>query len=388
MKRPRLTPPLAVRTDGSNAFARHTMQVRVPRIARDVVEREGLPRGAAEAVEQLARDVEGDRPLPAPRPPSPDVEAWSAVHAEHPGERWLAAEWFHAEHVFYRELARACRFWETGQDPFRGAKEQELCGDRPWQRLQEATAQQGARDERVLRLLGDSLWGNRVDLSYAAASAHAKPGDEDLLVDERTVALPWLLRAAARVHVIADNTGTELVLDLALIDALLEDVSACVTVHLKVQPVFVSDATVADLWRALERMHERAGDARALASRLRSAFDEGRLRLAPNPFWSGSRFLWRAPAHLAAELAGATVVVLKGDANYRRMVGDALWPADTPLSDVADYVSSPVLCLRTMKSDPVAGLPAGLAGKLDAVEPRWRIDGRRGVAQVVLPAAC
>jgi|HubBroStandDraft_4_1064222.scaffolds.fasta_scaffold82447_1 hypothetical protein len=380
--------PPPIRTDGSNAFARHTMQVRVPRIARDVVERERLPPGASAAVEQLAQDVEHDRPLPAPRPPSPDVEAWSSIHAEHPGESWLAASWFHAEHVFYRELAHSCRFWETGKDPFDGAKEQELSGDRPWLRLAEATVHRGARDERVLRLLGASLWGNRVDLSYAAASEHEEPGEADLLVDERTVALPWLLRRDAHIHVIADNTGTELVLDLALVDALLEDASACVTVHLKVQPVFVSDATVRDVWRAVARMHERGGDAGALASRLRAAFDDGRLRLAPDPFWSRSRFLWEAPEHVARALGGAAIVVVKGDASYRRIVGDALWQADVPLARAADYIRSPTLCLRTMKSDPVVGLPRGLAEELDALEPRWRIDGRRGVAQVVLPAAC
>jgi hypothetical protein len=384
MRRP---PPL--RTDGSNAFAHHTMRVRVPRIARDVVEREGLPPRTCEAIERLARNVEDDRPLPAPQPPAPDLEAWTTIHAEHPAESWLAAEWFHAEHVFYRELARACRFWETGADPFAGAKELELCGERPWDRLAEATARRGARDERVMGLLGGSLWGNRVDLSYTAASDHESPEDADLLVDERSVGLPWLLRPGARVHVIADNTGTELVLDLALIDALLEDASAQVTLHLKLQPVFVSDATAPDVWRAIERMHERGGDARAMASRLRAAFDDERLVLAPDPFWSGSRFLWRAPEHLTAALAGAAIVIVKGDANYRRIVGDALWPAEVPLAQVADYVRSPTLCLRTMKSDPVVGLPAGQAERLDATEPRWRIDGRRGVAQAVVPSgAC
>jgi uncharacterized protein with ATP-grasp and redox domains len=381
-----MTRPPPLRTDGSNGFAHHTMRVRVPRIARDVVEREKPPARACAAIEQLARDVEENRPLPAPRGPSPDVEAWTASHAEHPGESWLAAEWFHAEHVFYRELAHACRFWETGADPFAGAKEQELSSERPWSRLAEATAGRGRREERVMGLLGASLWGNRVDLSYAAASDHGSPGDSDLLVDERSVALPWLLRAGTRVHLVADNTGTELVLDLSLIDALLEDTTTRVTVHLKAQPVFVSDATVRDVWRALERMQQRGGDAGAMASHLQVAFDDERLRLAPDPFWSGSRFLWRAPEHLAAALGDATLVVVKGDANYRRIVGDAMWPPEVPLAHVADYLRSPVLCLRTMKSDPVVGLPAGLAGRLDATEPRWRIDGRRGVAQAVVPS--
>lgn len=377
-------PPL--RTDGSNAFARHSMLVRVPRIARDVVQRERFAPRIQAAIEELARDIEHDRPLPAPRPPRPDLEAWTAIHAEHPSdESWLAAPWFHAEHVFYRELARACRFWETGQDPFEGAKEQELSDDRPWTRLAEGTSLRGPRDERLLHLLLASLWGNRVDLSYAVAAGHGEPGRADLLVDERALALPWLLRAGADVHIVTDNTGTELVLDLALVDAILEDASTRVTVHLKMQPVFVSDATARDLWRAIERMSERGGDAGALASRLRAAFDDERLRLAPDPFWSGSRFLWDAPPHVARLLDGATLVLVKGDANYRRVVGDALWPPNVPLAEVADYLRSPLLCLRTMKSDPVVGLPTGLGESLDATEPQWRIDGRRGVAQVASP---
>jgi hypothetical protein len=34
----------------------------------------------------------------------------------------------------------------------------------------------------------------------------------------------------------------------------------------------------------------------------------------------------------------------------------------------------------------VVGLPAGVAGRLDAAEPRWRIDARRGLAQAWMGA--
>jgi len=145
--------------------------------------------------------------------------------------------------------------------------------------------------------------------------------------------------------------------------------------------VFVSDATARDLWQLLERMRARAGDARSLADALVARFEEGRLRLAPDPFWSGPRFLWRAPAHVLDALASASVVLFKGDANYRRVVGDAPWPPSAPLSDACAYLRAPVVCLRTMKSDSVLGLAPGLAEALDAAEPRWRIDGRRGVIQ-------
>jgi hypothetical protein len=377
--------PAPLRTDGSNPFARYSMEVRVPRIARDVLDRNAtLAPASRDAVERLARLVEADAPLPAPRGPAPDIEAWTAAHTEHAGERWLHAEWFHAELAFYRELAGACRFWETERDPFAPAKDEELAGERPWAWLERALAEGGARDERVHRLLDACLWGNRVDLSYAVGTAHASPSDEDLLVDDRAAAIPLFVEPGASVHILADNAGTELALDLGLVDVLLGDPRATVTLHLKLQPVFVSDALPRDVWSTLERMAARGGAAARVAARLREAFDVGRLRLAPDSFWSGPRFLWEAPPYLTQALSTATVVLVKGDANYRRVVGDAIWPADATFADAAGYAPFPLLCLRTMKSDSVVGLPRGLPERLDATEPRWRIDARRGVAQAYL----
>jgi uncharacterized protein with ATP-grasp and redox domains len=361
------------------------MEIRVPRIARDVLEKNPtLAPASRDAVERLARSIEEDAPLPAPRLPAPDIDAWTSAHTEHASERWLAAEWFHAELAFYRELAHACRFWETDRDPFAPAKDEELAGERPWSRLEEALGRGGARDERIAQLLDACLWGNRIDLSYTVGASHAHRHDDDLLVDDRAVAIPLLLQRDARVHVLADNAGTELAVDLGLVDTLLEDPTCRITVHLKTQPVFVSDALPRDVWSTLDRMDARRGAAGTVARRLREAFDAGRLMLAPDPFWSGPRFLWEAPSHIAAALSAATIVLVKGDANYRRVVGDALWPPDAPFAAAAGYAAFPMLCLRTMKSDSVLGLPPGLAERLDASEPRWRIDARRGLAQAYL----
>jgi hypothetical protein len=369
------------------------MQVRVPRIARDLLaQNASLPARIRDAVEALAQRIELDAAPAKPGPPAPDVAEWTAAWAEHAGETWLSAEWFYAELAFYRELLQVVRFWETGRDPFEPAKEEELAGGRPWTRLEEALEGAGLgpprslrRDERILALLDACLWGNRVDLSYAVAASRAGRTDDDLLVDERAAAVPLLVRAGARVHLVADNTGAELALDLALVDAVLEEPTSSVTIHVKLQPVFVSDATGADIWRMLRGMHERGGDARSLAARLRGAFDAERLALAPDPFWSSPRFLWHAPAHVRESLSSADIVVLKGDANYRRAVGDALWPPETPFAQAVAYASYAMLCLRTMKSDSVLGLPAGLAEKLEASDARWRIDGCRGVAQAFVP---
>jgi hypothetical protein len=375
-------PPL--RTGGSNEFARFSMQVRVPQIVRDVIGRNpDYPSATKDALEALAASIEGDAPLPAPRPPADDVVAWTAAHAEHAVESWLHAEWFHAELAVYRELAIASRFWETGRDPFAPAKEEELESAPLWQRLSAALASAGSREERLASLLDACLWGNRIDLSYAVAAGRERR-DEDLLVDDRAPAAALLARAG-RVEVIADNTGTELALDLALVDAVLQDTRARVTLHVKTQPVFVSDALAQDVWRLLSVMRDRGGDAQGLQERLRKAFEIGRLRIAPDPFWSGPRFLWEAPPHLARELGEASIVVVKGDANYRRLLGDAVWPAGATFRDAASYVEAPVVCARTLKSDCLVGLAPDVERRLDAAHPRWRIDGSHGLVQLGSP---
>jgi hypothetical protein len=375
-------PPL--RTDGSNDFARFSMQVRVPQIVRDVIARNpDYPTATKASLEDLAASIEGDAPLPPPRAPAVDVVAWTAAHTGHAAETWLNGEWFHAELAVYRELATRARFWETGRDPFAPAKEEELASDRLWQRLQAALEAAGSWQERLASLLDACLWGNRVDLSYAVAAGLARR-DDDLVVDDRVLAAARLA-GAGRVEVIADNTGTELALDLALIDAVLEDAQARVTLHVKTQPVFVSDALACDVWRLLAAMDERGGDACALAGRLREAFETGRLHLAPDPFWSGPSFLWEAPPHIARALGEASIVVVKGDANYRRVVGDAVWPAGALFRDAASYVGAPVVCVRTMKSDAVVGLTPDLERELDEVSVRWRIDGSRGLVQLWAP---
>lgn len=45
------------------------------------------------------------------------------------------------------------------------------------------------------------------------------------------------------------------------------------------------------------------------------------------------------------------MVFLKGDANYRRLIGDRRWPTNTPFSDVAGYFPTKLCALRTLKAE-------------------------------------
>ena len=377
-------PPM-IRTDHTNTFAHNTMKVRVPKIIREVQElNPDYPTPIQQALDRLREGLESDATIPMLDLPAPDYDDWLPSYAAHEGHTWLHTDWFFAEIYFYRLLIQAVRWWETGRDPFAPKKAEELASEAMWSLVNQALSieKELPLQERLMMLLHSALWGNRIDLSFPASLAHGhNVVDDDLLVDGSLSAVNQLLRTPGAVHIIADNTGSELAMDLALVDTLLESVAEEVVLHVKMHPTFVSDAVVADVHILITALAsgQHGEPARRLGERLQAALTAGRLRLAPDAFWNSSHLLWEMPPRLTQVFRRAALVIVKGDANYRRTVGDALWPAATPFTAVTDYFPAPLLALRTLKSDPVVGLPAGMAEQLDGLDPLWRVNGRRGV---------
>ena len=377
--------PKPIRTDVSDAFAHHTMKVRVPNIIRETQKlNPDYSEAIHEALDRLRFNIERDAPIPPI-----DDPVWAALYARHQGETWLNSEWYFAETYFYRLLIEAVRWYKTGRDPFAPKKIAEIKGEAL--RLALDQALNVPLDEgRLAELLLNSLWGNRIDLSYAVAAAHGSSWEtDDLLVDERQAALDHLLsREPGEVHIVMDNAGTELALDFALVDGLLDGAAERVILHVKRHPTFVSDATSDDVLTFLSEMTGRGdiskgfGDAgKEVGTRLQAALLDGRLLVEPDIFWNSAWFLWEMPPRFQSFFAHAALVIFKGDANYRRIVGDAKWPPETPFTEVVNYFPAPLLALRTLKSNPIVGLALGEAEKLNQTDSEWRVNGRRGVAQ-------
>lgn len=377
--------PTMVRTDPSNAFAHNTMKVRVPAIIREVAAlNPDYPPEIHSALLRLAEDMENDQPIPLIDSLAPDYEAWDALYRPYAGDTWLDTDWFFAEVYAYRLLMQVVRWCETGRDPFAPQKTAELGSAALWERVETAVSWVGKpQGEFLHHLVHAALWGNRMDLSFAASQAHGTVSDaDDLLVDDSAAVVRHMLDQTGDIHLIADNTGTELAMDLALAAALLDQAANRVIIHPKMHPTFVSDATAPDVLALIERIRvQPVSVVNTLGERLHRAFEAGRLRLAPDSFWNSTRLLWDLPPHLEDVFRCAALVVIKGDANYRRMVGDILWPPETLFADVTGYFPAPLLALRTLKSDLVVGLPPGLAERLDAADSHWRSNGRRGLIQ-------
>ena len=169
--------------------------------------------------------------------------------------------------------------------------------------------------------------------------------------------------------------------DLLLADHLLDtDRATRVVVHVKAYPYFTSDATMADVLASVRRL--RSGPAAEAGHRLWHALRSGGLVVSAHPFSVAPRSYHDMPADLAADFAAATVTIMKGDLNYRRLVGDRTWPADTPFEEVTNYFPGPVVALRTLKSDVVVGVPRDVLTTLDETGEPWRTSGAHALVQV------
>jgi uncharacterized protein with ATP-grasp and redox domains len=387
-------PPLLLTSD-PNSFAHNTFRVRVPAILRETIALNAFPPHIAAALEALYDELVGGA-IRGLEEETPDRAFWDAVSRPYIGRAWLDAPWYWAEAFYYRRVLEATRYFGpsiwAGFDPYAARKQAEWRPEAAPAAVAALLDALPADPERRLEaLLHASLWGNRTDLSYEVAAGlggASTPHSERhyLLCDDSAAILRHLGgRPGAEIILIADNAGTELTMDLALIDGLLDPGgTGRVALHLKPQPFYVSDAMPADVLNCLDALDAVEGAVHALAARLRVALRERRLLLVTHWAYTSSLFYSQAPEDLFATLAQADLVLFKGDANYRRLVGDAHWPPAAPFAGAVAYFPAPLAALRTMKSELIVGLGPGEAERLAGEDPDWLVNGRRGVIQARL----
>ncbi len=401
--------PQPILTDGTNEFAYQTMRVRHPKMITNVLQNNpNFSELVKTQLLHLKEDLENASSIMMlnlyPAPP-PDYVDWASAYIERrtryspsTAPNWMGVDWLFAETMLYRLMIEAVRWWEMQRDPFAPMKEQELSSAALWELLEVALTLEGGVVDRIPTLVKFATWGNRIDLSHAeSAQQGTLADDKDLVVNDSEAVKEHLLRAQLEgfphadqgiAHIIIDNAGTELAMDLALTDALLTGFSDVVIMHVKYHPTYVSDATATDVRDMIARCvsGNHAGRTStavfAMGQRLETALHTGRLRLAPHLFWNSPGFLWQMPQVLRRVFDDAQIVIVKGDANYRKVIGDAIWDVTTPFADVTSYFPMPLLALRTLKSDPIVGLPIGMMEQLYDEDTQWRVNGKRGVVQL------
>ncbi|WP_329092488.1 damage-control phosphatase ARMT1 family protein [Streptosporangium sp. NBC_01469] len=399
--------------------------------------------GVNRALDLLLEEIEGViEPL---GDTAHDRDLWESWDRGHIGRRWDDAPFLWAESYFYRRLLSAVGYFGPGPwrgvDPFEPFKQAELLGEAVDEELRELDALADLPSaERAQALTLRALWGNRADLVFRVAAGPELAGRESGLVADDS-ALLWSLvggdetgvpgvpgaldvsdvsdvsgggsgRAAggagrvtagspggagratadspggagrggaARICLVADNAGSELLPDLVLIDHLLHARGTGeVVLHVKPLPYYVSDATPADVLACLRRMSAVGGEAGEIAGRLRAALGSGRLLVRAHAFSCAPLPYREMPFGLREDFASASLTIMKGDLNYRRLVGDRAWPHTTPFAEATAYFPGPVATLRTLKSEVAVGLDGDVVKALEATGRPWLTTGAHGLIQ-------
>lgn len=165
-----------------------------------------------------------------------------------------------------------------------------------------------------------------------------------------------------RFDIICDNCGKELFSDLFLACYFLHLKFADeVVFHVKKYPFFVSDATENDFGFLLQSILTKDKD----IEECRDYLNSGKIKVETNDFWTSPRTfneLKEADNDLYKELTKSSLIIVKGDLNYRRLVEDKNWNYDESFIKLTENVFGdvPILAPRVIKSDVLVGVSSAM----------------------------
>jgi len=401
---PKLPLPSPLLGSEVGTFTEYTVTQRMPAIACRVIAENNFPENINACLKQLASDLPSEPLTPLLHDSGADFSPWVKYLEPFKGQRWIDVPWFLAETYFYRLILEITNYFRRselqGVDPFQLQKNKgletsldsiiALCIQlNQW--LADAQKEEKLNQTALIALLYFALWGNRVDLSLWSAlesdrsSFDIQSQQAHILVDDAAKVTELLLSKGKRIDFVIDNAGFELVCDLCLVDYLLgSGVANQVKLHLKPHPTFVSDAMIKDVLHTIEFLaasnHENVT---LFAKRLQENIASERLVLCEDYFWTSPLAFWEIPDSLKSDLSAANLIVIKGDANYRRLVGDRHWDFTTNFADIVSYFPTAILALRTLKSEVVAGLKPEVIQEVAKSDSDWLTNGQWGVIQLV-----
>ncbi len=404
-KVPKLPLPPSLFGSDAGSFTEFTVTQRMPAIARRVIIENNFSPEINTRLERLATELPTRYLQPLVNDTDADFPAWDTYLQAYKGQRWIDVPWFFAETYFYRLILEITDYFRPGiwqgVDPFQLQKSQGLeasldstillCTQvNKW--LEDSETDASPNQIALTALLYFALWGNRVDLSLWSAFEDDRSRFDIqnqlahiLVNDAPQISELLTLCQGGRVDFVLDNAGFELVCDLCLVDFLLSSsLVNQVYLHLKPHPTFVSDAMIKDVHDTKSFLAATSDQhVTSFAQRLGEHIASGRLVLSEDYFWTSPLAFWEIPTSLNNELSNASLVIVKGDANYRRLLGDRHWDLTTSFADIVCYFPAPIVALRTLKSEVAVGLKSEVIKKVGKSDHSWLTNGQWGVIQFV-----
>jgi uncharacterized protein with ATP-grasp and redox domains len=328
---------------------------------------------------------------------------------------WLTLPWFFVENYFYRIILDITGYFNPQSpgyhvDPFEKQKKESLTGPleagsvkatsesvlKFYEQYEKGPNDAHLRDFISLMLVSD-LWGNQADLSFSGGASvdkiHKEHDElrEHVIINNEDKIMDTIIKSInkkGRYAMIVDNCGQEFISDLFFAEVLTHfGVAETVTFFVKAQPVFVSDVMQKDVDYTIHELTKHEGVTSHFGKRFQNYFSSGQWNVQPDRYFTSPLPFWELPARLRDQFATYDMIIIKGDANYRRLINDALWPLTTSFSELLKYFPSNVVALRTLKSDSLVGMideseeRHDVLRKLNKNDPEWRVNGKYGVIQ-------
>ncbi len=398
----KLPPPIVVSEE--NSFAYFTFCNRLPVIVTQVIEENNFNDTVLVNLETLKEDIKGGTIRNLLDTDAPDIEDWKYYIKPFLGKTWVDTPFYFAEAYFYRRLLEAIEYFsgdtESSIDPFSLQKRlglesviesiRNVCTTL----IKEKKAGEDQQHIKALfrNLMYLNLWGNKADLSLNPSKAGNSDQFElnidnqssQILIDDTSTILEKSNQfQSKRVDLIADNSGFELFTDFCIADFLLScNLVETVYIHLKKYPTFVSDATIEDsLFTIKYFANDQCLQVSQLGTRLQEFIKTNRLCLADNFFWNAPLEFLEMPESLFKDLQESDLILIKGDANYRRLIGDRHWDFTHSFESIVSYFPTNLVAIRTLKSEVIVGLTNEQIDQLNKKDSKWLVNGKRGVIQ-------
>jgi uncharacterized protein with ATP-grasp and redox domains len=312
-----------------------------------------------------------------------------------------------------RRIVEAFKYFETGYDMFEKQKALGLFGavdviEDVASRLPVIfdSAAKGDIEVALVFAIQTSLWGNKMDLSLWPAypsepeqgvssrfmfGPALEAGKAFILDDHTNEVVKYLIdtmknlpHSEREISIIVDNAGYELVSDMILAHILLQlKVATKVTFHTKAHPTFVSDATTQDCYQHVDFLSwSTKPSTSAMAQCFKEYVRDKKFNFVDDTYWCQPLPMWDMPSHIRDRLARSKLVFVKGDANYRRLLGDRHWPLDTNPKMIFSYWHVPVCPLRTFKAELGCGITLDQKTRAENQDKDWLVSGKWGVVQI------
>lgn len=335
----------------------------------------------------------------------PDKEVWNNfINKLLPdSELFFDTCWLHAECYLYRKLSsyfENCR-WIKNFDYFAKQKNHALdISVKVMEAVVEATRNLDSSPDTFRRIMKLTLWANRCDLSISAGK-EVKPSDNafeiiddldaSLIVEDALLAWKCLADAkqqdAVIVDFICDNAGYELFTDFILAEHIIETKLATkVRFNVKPIPWFISDVTPHDFKWTLEYLRNHSSkNLQDVGKKWSKMVENGQFEMTFDYFWTSPYEFYRMQEinpKLYEQIGEAQLLIIKGDLNYRKLIGDFTWEF-TEDFDVClrGFRPTNLVSLRTVKADMICGMKHGKAKELFAKDPGWMLTGDYGLIQ-------